>query len=89
MHASDPETGVGTRKAGEVGWPSSPIITSNWEARGSDHWTVPVGGGVGKLSRVGKLPINTKLDAYYNAEKPKFGPNWLLRFEVQFLLPDF
>ena len=27
---------------------SSPIITVNWEARGSQLWTVPMGGGVGK-----------------------------------------
>jgi len=73
------------------GWylTSSPIMTSNWEARSSDHWTVPVGAGVGKLFRVGKLPINTSLQAYYNAEKPKYAADWQLRFQVQFLLPGF
>jgi len=73
------------------GWylTSSPIMTSNWEARSRDHWTVPVGAGVGKLFRVGKLPINTSLQAYYNAEKPKYAADWQLRFQVQFLLPGF
>jgi len=73
------------------GWylSSSPIMTANWEAPSSDQWTVPVGGGVGKLWRVGKvgLPVNTQLQAFYNAEKPKFGPDWQLRFQVQFLFP--
>jgi len=73
------------------GWylTTSPIMTSNWEARSSDHWTVPVGAGVGKLFKVGKLPINTSLQAYYNAEKPKYAADWQLRFQIQFLLPGF
>jgi hypothetical protein len=73
------------------GWylTSSPIITANWEADSGDKWTVPVGGGVGKLFKLGKLPINTSLQAYYNAERPKFGSDWQLRFQVQFLLPTF
>ena len=45
--------------------------------------------GVGKLFKLGKLPINTSLQAYYNAVKPDFGSDWQLRFQVQFLLPNF
>ena len=43
------------------GWylTSSPIITADWNARESkDTWTVPLGAGVGRLFRLGKLPIN-------------------------------
>ena len=73
------------------GWylTSAPIMTADWEAPSSNQWTVPVGGGGGKLWRVGKvgLPINTQLQAFYNAEKPKFGPDWQLRFQLQFLFP--
>lgn len=73
------------------GWylTTSPVVTANWEAASGDRWTVPVGAGVGKLFRVGPLPINTSLSAYYNAEKPKFASDWQLRFQVQFLLPGF
>lgn len=42
--------------------------------------------GVGKL---GKLPINTSLQAYYNAERPKSTSDLELRFQVQLLLPTF
>ena len=74
------------------GWylTSSPIMTANWKADSGDKWTVPVGAGVGKLFKVGKLPINTSLQGYYNAEKPNsFSSDWQLRFQVQFLLPKF
>jgi hypothetical protein len=73
------------------GWylTSAPIITGNFSAPGGDHWTVPVGGGGGKLWRIGKvgLPVNTQLQAFYNAATPDFGPDWQLRAQVQFLFP--
>jgi hypothetical protein len=74
------------------GWyiTSSPIITADWKNESGHEWTVPVGAGVGKLFRAGKLPINTSLQGYYNAETPsKFSSGWQLRFQVQFLLPKF
>jgi hypothetical protein len=73
-----------------AGWylTSSPILTANWAAdRGGDVWTVPLGGGAGKLFRVGRLPINAQLAAYGNVAKPEFGPDWQLRFQIQFLFP--
>ena len=35
---------------------SAPVMTANWAAKGSDVWTVPLGGGVGKLFRLGHPP---------------------------------
>ena len=72
----------------EGGWylTSSPIITANWEA--DDKWTVPVGGGFGRILRVGEQPVNTQLQAFYNVVKPDdLGPEWTLRLQVQFLFP--
>ena len=66
---------------------SAPIITANWEASSDDRWVVPVGGGAGKLFKIGAQPINSSLQAYYNAESPENGPDWSLRFQVQFLFP--
>ena len=73
------------------GWylTSVPIITANWEAGDDDKWTVPVGGGFGKLFKLGKLPINTQVQAFYNVEHPRRAADWQLRFQVQFLLPGF
>ncbi len=46
-----------------------------------------MGGGGGKLFRLGKLPVNTQLQAFYNVENPRSGADWQLRFQVQFLFP--
>jgi len=73
------------------GWylTSSPIITANWKNSSDDTWTVPFGGGVGRVFRVGSLPpINASLAAFYNVENPSnVGPDWSLRFTLQFLFP--
>ena len=74
------------------GWyiTSAPIMTANWKNDSGHQWTVPVGGGVGKLFKAGKLPINTQLQGFYNAETTgKEASDWQLRFQVQFLLPKF
>ncbi len=66
---------------------SAPILTVDWEADSGQQWTVPVGGGVGKIFHLGKLPVNTQLSAYYNVEHPDNGANWQLRFQVQLMFP--
>jgi hypothetical protein len=66
---------------------SSPIVTVNWEARGSQQWTVPLGGGVGKLFKIGRLPVNTQISGYYNVVRPDFSSNWQIRAQVQFMFP--
>ena len=66
---------------------SAPIMTANWEADSDNRWTIPVGGGVGKIFKIGKQPVNGQVSAYYNVEKPKFGADWQLRLQLQFLFP--
>lgn len=66
---------------------SAPIITANWEADSDNTWTVPFGGGIGKIFNIGKQPMNGQISAYYNVEKPEFGPDWQLRVQLQFLFP--
>ncbi|WP_136798988.1 neuromedin U [Desulfosediminicola ganghwensis] len=71
------------------GWYLSmtPIITANWEADSDSTWTIPVGGGIGKLHRFGNQPVDFKLQAYGYAEKPDFGPDWSMVFTLKFLFP--
>ena len=45
------------------------------------------GGGGGKILRVGRLPLNCSVQAFYTAEKPRHGPDWTLRMQIQFLFP--
>jgi hypothetical protein len=48
------------------GWyvTTSPVITANWQAESGDQWTVPIGGGFGRVFNVGRQPINASLSAY-------------------------
>jgi len=66
---------------------SAPIITANWEADSDNTWTVPFGGGFGKIFNIGKQPVNGQVSAYYNVETPDFGADWQLRVQLQFLFP--
>ena len=71
------------------GWylTSSPVITANWKAL-SDRWTLPLGGGVGKLfTPQGFPPINTQIQGYANVLRPAAGADATLRIQVQLLFP--
>lgn len=61
--------------------------TANWNAGSSNRWTLPLGGGVGKLFKIGNQAMNAKLQFYGNAVKPDNAPKWLMRFTFQFLFP--
>ena len=71
------------------GWylSSAPIITANWEADSGNQWTIPFGGGVGKIFKIGKQAMNAQMQAFYNVEKPDGGADWSLRLQLQFLFP--
>lgn len=71
------------------GWylSSVPVITANWEADSGNTWTVPLGGGVGRMMRFGNQPIDIKLSGYYNVERPDFAPRWSAQLTVKFLFP--
>jgi hypothetical protein len=65
---------------------SSPIITANWKLD-DGRWLVPVGGGVGKIVRFGKIPVNIYGQFFGNAEYPNGTSKWSARFQMQFLFP--
>ena len=66
---------------------SAPIITADWKEDQDDRFIVPFGGGIGKIFRIGRQPINTSVQAYYNVVRPDAGPRWSLRLQIQFLFP--
>lgn len=73
------------------GWylTTAPLITADWEADSDNRWTVPIGGGVGRVFEIGHQPVNVQLSAYYNAVTPDHtGANWQLRAEWTFLFPE-
>jgi hypothetical protein len=71
------------------GWyaTSSPVITADWNADSDERWTVPLGGGFGKIFSIGSQPINAQLQGFYNVEHPSGAPEWSVRLQVQLLFP--
>jgi hypothetical protein len=71
------------------GWyvDSSPIITADWRAASGNKWTVPVGGGGGKIFHVGRQAVNTYVQAFDDVVRPHEGGTWTLRLQVQLLFP--
>jgi hypothetical protein len=69
------------------GWylTASPVITADWEVKADQRWTVPVGGGGGKIFRIGRQPLNASLQAFYNVEHPQNAAAWSARAALQFL----
>ncbi|MDF7798433.1 hypothetical protein P4C99_03115 [Pontiellaceae bacterium B1224] len=66
---------------------TSPINVANWESSSDERWTIPLGGGFGKV--VGKrLPVNLKLEAYSYAEAPPGAGDWTVLLGVDFLIPE-
>jgi hypothetical protein len=72
------------------GWAlsSSPEVTANWIASGN-KWTVPVGGGVSKVIRVGELPLKLEVAAYYNAIRPTANQDpWQVQATLTFVFSE-
>ena len=48
----------------------SPILTANWRGSSGRVWTVPFGGGVGRIMKLGFQPVNLTAQFYGNAVYP-------------------
>jgi hypothetical protein len=78
---------------------TGPILTANWRKRGVGDaatgndttgggvWTVPVGGGVGRIMRLGYQPVNLSLNFYGNAVHPPGASSWGMRIQIALLYP--
>ena len=71
------------------GWAIStaPAITANWDAPSGQQWTVPLGIGVSKVTRVGKQPLNVVLQYFHNVERPDAAGADLVRMQFTLLYP--
>ncbi|HCU26089.1 MAG TPA: neuromedin U [Deltaproteobacteria bacterium] len=54
------------------GWflTSTPTFSANWKSPEGSRWTLPLGGGGGRVFHVGKQPLNLSGQIYYNALRP-------------------
>jgi len=60
-----------------------PTISIDWEADSNDKWTVPVGLGVTKMVRFGKMPFKLIAEVNYSVVRPDtYGTEWKFIFRV-------
>jgi hypothetical protein len=73
------------------GWylTTQPIITANWNspAPSGGVWTVPFGGGVGRIMKLGFQPVNISVQAYGNAVHVPGASPWTVRATFALLFP--
>jgi hypothetical protein len=73
------------------GWfaTSSPTMTANWKAdRDSDTWTIPVGGGFGKIFKINDHPFRASVQAFAYVNNPDaVDTDWTLQAEFRLLFP--
>src|SRR3954452_22027224 len=84
------------------GWyvTSSPIITANWHSQASEQaanggdspsggtWTLPFGGGAGRIMRLGYQPVNISVAFCGDAVHPPGASNCSMRMQLALLYPQ-
>ena len=66
---------------------SSPIIEANWRAASGNVWILPLGGGAGRVTRMGHQRINVTAQVYGNAKYPVGTSPWGMRLQFDLLFP--
>jgi hypothetical protein len=66
---------------------SSPIMTSDWAAKSDQRWTVPVGGGFGRVFKLGPQLVNARAQFFNDVKTVPGGQSWTMQTQVQFLFP--
>lgn len=71
------------------GWylTSAPAISVNWHANSNNAFTVPVGGGVGKVVSVYGQMLNIAAQGYVYPVHPTSGTGWAVQTTLQWLFP--
>ena len=64
-----------------------PTLTANWQATNGGRWVVPVGGGLGRITKLGFQPVNLTTQFYGNAVHPAGASPWGVRLQIAFLFP--
>ena len=63
-------------------------ILANWRAPARDVWTVPIGAGIAKVVKLGRLPIKIDLALQYMPVRPRSsGQEWNVQVQVTPVIP--
>ena len=68
-----------------VGYSGS--ILADWEKPSREVWTVPLGLSLGKVVKLGILPVQVQLAGQYFVEKPVGGPEWNVQLQITPVIP--
>jgi hypothetical protein len=66
---------------------SAPVITANWEKKNKNKWTVPLGGGIGRVMHWGKQAVNLRLAYYKNVVRPDNAAEYNIQMSFMLLFP--
>ena len=64
---------------------TTPIVTADWTAERDKRWTVPVGGGAGKIFKIGHQPLNARAEFFNDVRTTAGGTDWQMQTQLQFL----
>jgi hypothetical protein len=62
-------------------------ITANWMAPAGQVWTVPIGLGIGKVVKLGRLPVKIQLAMQYMPVRPNNGQEWNVQLQITPVIP--
>jgi len=63
-------------------------ILADWKAPAGDIWTVPLGVGLGKVVKLGRLPIKFQLSLQYMPVRPRnTGQEWDVQVQITPVIP--
>lgn len=67
---------------------ATPTFSYNHEAESGNHWTLPLGIGVSKTTRVGNMPLKLNVQYWHYVEQnDAFGPDYQIRFQIAPVVP--
>jgi hypothetical protein len=71
------------------GWyiSTAPIVTADWKASKGNRWVTPVGGGMGRICRLGTVPLNIQAQFFGNSVRPAGTSPWGMRVQIMLLFP--
>jgi hypothetical protein len=67
----------------------APNVLINWEADNDNKVTFPVGASVGKTVKIGKVPVNFRIEGQWMAWHPDdFGQRWNIQLVIKPVIPS-
>ncbi len=66
---------------------SVPAMTVKWDAPSGEKWSIPLGGGIGKMTLMKKIGFDAKIQFYGFAAAPTGGPSWGMQVQGKFVFP--